>query len=125
MNLLVGSPPRPDGDLDGLLHDYFQAEMPRPWPALMVAPAVRQVPRPSPARPSILRSRLALAASVALLVTSSLVLPGKFSSRSEDSPPLTRPEATRPILPAPDKGRIKSETLWQTKDGTQIEIVVE
>lgn len=67
---------RPD-DLDELLHAFFQAEMPDPWPALE-PPAMRV--RPPDRWRSRWRSRFALAASVALLLTGSLVLSARLSA---------------------------------------------
>ena len=77
--------PRPGGrfgeDLEGLLRAFFAAEMPRPWPAGEPFP-----PSPRPARrQSLARSRLALAASVGLLLTGSLGLSGLFPG--QDPPP--------------------------------------
>ena len=67
-----------DDDLEALLRSFFRAEMPDPWPSLE-APASRLPFRPvrRPERPALWRSRLALAASVALLVLGSLFLLGK------------------------------------------------
>lgn len=62
---------QPNFDLDGLLRGFFRAEMPDPWPALQTPPSAR------PARRSAsLRGKLALAASVALLVAGSWCLTG-------------------------------------------------
>jgi hypothetical protein len=63
-------------EIDGLLHGYFRTEMPSPWPAF-------QIPRPMRTkRPASFWSRyggrLALAASIALLVASYLALAGFF-----------------------------------------------
>jgi hypothetical protein len=78
MSLLVRSHTPPPGDeLDGLLRAYFQAELPDPFPSLE-APAPRAVslsPRPAPSRWNLFRSRLALAASVALLIAGPLFIP--------------------------------------------------
>jgi hypothetical protein len=62
---------RTPDDLDGLLRDYFEAELPAPWPGFQ-PPAVRQ-PAPRP-RWQRVRSRLSLAASVALLLGGGLGL---------------------------------------------------
>jgi len=81
MNLIERPPvdPRhsrdPD-DMEQLLRTFFEEEMPEPWPA---------VEPPPPARPgrkgwSLFRSRFALAASVALLLTGSLWLSRKAPS---------------------------------------------
>jgi hypothetical protein len=85
----------PDDELDGLLRAFFRAERPDPWPAMkappptlpFVTPSVNGrgtakqslLPCPSPAgkatRRPLWRSRLALAASVALLLGGTLFLP--------------------------------------------------
>jgi hypothetical protein len=85
----------PDDELDGLLRAFFRAERPDPWPAMKAPPQTLPfVPRtvngrgaakqslptlPTPAtkatRRPLWRSRLALAASVALLLGGTLFLP--------------------------------------------------
>src|SRR5262245_51844514 len=67
---------RPPEELDVLLRDFFRSEMPQPWPECAA-------PEPEPIRPLVrparawtpVRSRLALAASVGLLLGGSLLLP--------------------------------------------------
>lgn len=73
-------------DLDRLLSDFFRAELPNPWPA---APIPDEQPQSLPlsARKPIrhwssLRSRFALAASVALLLAGGWFLSGKFAGTS-------------------------------------------
>lgn len=78
----------PEGDLDGLLRAYFKVEMPDPWPSFE-APAPRNsvlpLRRPQPAvNSSRWRSRLALAASILLLIAGALLLGG--SPDQADSP---------------------------------------
>jgi hypothetical protein len=80
----------PAGDLDGLLRTFFQAEMPRPWPAAPVPgrpsasrndspkPATRDLFRPK--RWSLSSSRLALAAALAGLMIGTLLLSGRFQA---------------------------------------------
>src|SRR5437667_10780783 len=67
-------------EMDNLLHDYFQAEMPHPWPTF-------QAPRPMRLKTpasfwSRTGGRLALAGSIALLVLGYLAL-GAFFPRSQ------------------------------------------
>jgi hypothetical protein len=67
-------------EMDDLLHDYFQAEMPYPWPTF-------KAPRPigtttTKSLWSRTSGRLALAASVASLVLGYLML-GTFFPRSQ------------------------------------------
>jgi hypothetical protein len=66
---------RPDDEIDRLLRAFYRAELPSPWPELKL-PAL---PAARPAvRRSLLPSRLALAASVLLLVLGSWLLADSF-----------------------------------------------
>ncbi len=114
MNVIV--PPRvpPDDEIDGLLRAFFRAELPHPWPA-MKAPAA---PPTAPARPALWRSRLALAASVALLALGSLLLPGQ-APREPTAPGIGPASAKR------EKVR-SSLSLEQAPDGpTKIKVEVQ
>ena len=114
-------------DLDDLLRSYFQAEMPSPWPALKlpeertVLPlAPRQVRTWSP-----LRSRLALAASVGLLLTGALLFSGPPQPRDPTgapadgghnlaSKPRDLPVAPRDSIKLPGGGEVEiKESLEQ------------
>ena len=95
MSFLVASPnhrnddPPEDGQVDRLLRAFYRAEMPNPWPSFATpadAPTLLSFPTPTARRPLSWRSRLALAASVALLVTGMGILSGKFSSSTGDDP---------------------------------------
>jgi hypothetical protein len=92
---------QPADDLDGLLRAFYQSEMPHPWPS-PPRPASRATDRRASRGPSLFRSRLALAASVALLLLGCLLLPGRLG-------PATKPED--------DLGAMKStaDTLLQKK----------
>src|SRR5262245_57846704 len=70
--------PHPEGELDHLLRSFFRAKMPAAWPALN-PPA--EAPRPQQAR-ALSRSRLALAAAVALLLGGQIVL-SRFYQKDE------------------------------------------
>jgi hypothetical protein len=93
MSFLVAPPSHrhdgsPEGDeVDQLLRAFYRAEMPDPWPSFE-APAQAPTVLPFPARHArrsiFVRSRLALAASVALLIGGLGFLSGKF--RSEPAP---------------------------------------
>ena len=63
-------------DVDVLLHHYFQAELPSPWPTF-TAPKALRLKRPVSSW-SRYSGRLALAACVALLVAGYLTLGGFF-----------------------------------------------
>jgi hypothetical protein len=80
---------RPGADPDGLLGAFFKAELPDPWPACRrpgdrvrsTTPSRQTSPSGGPPRGrtwTAARSRLALAASVALLLLGTLLLSGKF-----------------------------------------------
>jgi len=77
MNLIPFLSQRADGQgpdaLEHLLRDFFQAELPRRFPL----PALPVVERPASSWWTRSRSRLALAASVALLVAGSWWLAGR------------------------------------------------
>jgi len=102
--------------IDNLLRGFFRAEMPEPWPTLS-RPEPRILPFVRPQRASRFastRSRLALAASVAVLLVTSWFVSGALRSNeatngsvvpgTEHATP--KPE-TRPIsvFPRPEKGR--------------------
>jgi len=80
------------GDLDGLLSEFFRAELPRQWTAPELAdeqPSL-SLPAPKPQRPSAWRSRFALAASIALLLGGFGILGGKFKEVAPPSAPSVR-----------------------------------
>ncbi len=62
--------------VDGLLRDYFQAELPRPWPTFQ-APRAARTKRPVSFL-SRYSGRIALAACIALLAAGYLTLAGYF-----------------------------------------------
>ena len=67
---------RPSDPLEAVLRAFFEAEMPRPWPEM---PATLPFRETQPARrPRLNRSRLVLAASVALLLIGQWFLLGNF-----------------------------------------------
>jgi len=90
----------PGEELDALLGDFFKSEMPAPWPAFRPSVQQRILPeRPDrPAGWSAFGSRLALAASVGLLVLGTWLLPASVNApngKQPDSiPTLDRGSAT-------------------------------
>lgn len=91
MNLLLRPHQPPEDDLDGLLRAYFRAEMPHPWPALKTLPP-RPVRAPRPASgKGLWRSRLALAAAIALFVLGSLLLGSRITSEGKPARDLPNP----------------------------------
>jgi hypothetical protein len=63
--------------MDDLLHDYFQAEIPHPWPTYKMRMPVQT--KPAVSFWSRYSGRLALAACVALMVAGYLTLGGFFA----------------------------------------------
>ncbi len=113
----------PEDDLDGLLRAYFQAEMPDPWPSFE-APAPRNgvLPfrRPKPSRFTQWRSRLALAASVLLLIGSALfVFSGPRNTDNPNPPKVNQTTADTEPLPKDLK-----EGIGVDKNGSHYEIEI-
>jgi hypothetical protein len=80
---------RPSDDLNALLQAYFRAEMPDPWPpAPSVVPVVLRA-EAEVGGGGLFRSRLALAASVALLIAGTMAVPNRVP-RGETAPALLR-----------------------------------
>ncbi len=120
----------PPDDLDGLLRAFYRKQMPSRWPAPPLPPPAPTVPfrGPNPRHQALFRSRLALAASVALLMLGSLFVGGKRGAVQTDGrPDMVLPDgsATREKLP-PKKGTIKTSlSLEQDPAGeTQIKVDV-
>jgi hypothetical protein len=78
MTTLPNEEARPE--MDDLLHDYFQTEMPKPWPAFKAPMSVRT--KSSMSLWSRTVGRLALAGTIALLVIGYLTV-GTFFPRSQ------------------------------------------
>jgi hypothetical protein len=96
-----GEGPPPD-ELETLLSSYFRAEMPAPWPAPPLMRATPQQPAAARTARGLTRSRMALAASVALLIAGTVAMPGRSPSRpTPEKVPLISggPEARRPDFP--------------------------
>ena len=135
MKRVVDNPVPPGGDIDAVLGAFFKGEMPRPWPAFQ-PPRGRILPF-RPAKPSRFArgSRLALAASVLLLLLCGWLLSDKFPGPAPrpEAPSLLGPGGARkPLLPddlgpdfKPAPGKVKSKlSLEQDADGTGIRIDV-
>jgi len=78
---------RSANDLDGLLRVFFLAQVPEPWPVLK-PPATLSLrgERASVRRPSLFRSRIALAASLLILLISQFFVSGMFSGSTHFAP---------------------------------------
>jgi hypothetical protein len=123
------SPSRTD-DVEGALRAFFQAEMPAPWPKLKTPPS-SSVAKTAKEWP-LLRSRLALAASVALLALGFSALAGAFDGRPTVSEPRmtilgaaadTRNDPLQHAVQPPLKVKIE-ESLIQEPGGTTIKVNV-
>jgi hypothetical protein len=119
-------------DLDAMLRDFFQSEMPQPWPELPLPETRHVLPlTPPPARPWVrVRSRIALAASVGLLLTGSLLLPFTVGP-SENTPRGTDIGLKDGHRPIPKDHKVRThdgkefeqkEFLHEGKDGTEFRI---
>ena len=89
-------------DVDALLRDYFRAQMPEPWPEVDV-PATLPLVQP---RSKWLRAfpRLALAASIVLLLLGYVALGGLFPKESTNALDQMAPEiGTREGLTPPKR----------------------
>jgi len=102
----VVEPPhlQPGDELDGLLRKFFKSQLPHPWPA----PQAPSTVTPSQRRPmsgrSLTRGRWALAASVALLLLGSLLLPSRFTQDANSENGISGPAiSAREPLPARSK----------------------
>src|SRR5438094_7738564 len=98
-------PVPPDDALDAQLGEFFRKEMPNPWPPFRQPALVQTIPfHPvrRPARWLAFRSRLALAASVALLLIGGMLLPTRLIISGK--PPLPdNGKGNRERLVDPDK----------------------
>jgi hypothetical protein len=122
---LLEEPSHQAGDnLDNLLRAFFQAEMPNPWPSLEApTPRLRIGP---PAKPEVkpgrtlLRSRLALAASVALLIAVPWFLGDKLTDTVGSIPPAgdnsARHEEPYELILQPD-GTVSIHIIKTTQEG--------
>jgi hypothetical protein len=107
MNSVIQPPvdPREPGpsadDLDGLLRDFYQAEMPSVWPGFQRPAPRRLLAAPWRAR---FRSTLALAASLVILALSLGLLSGKIAVRAPSVMPGSDPAGAN-VKPGQDNHR--------------------
>jgi hypothetical protein len=132
------APPQPAGDdpIDALLGAFFKGEMPDPWPAFQPPARSRTLPLPARRAPVVRRlvgSRVALAASVALLLLCGWLLGGKSvptaapglpalpspgSADRDNHYPSTAPTPAEPSAPAETRPSSRvSEPVLEHKDG--------
>jgi hypothetical protein len=113
----------PEDDLDGLLRSFFKAEMPALWPSFAVPAARNGVPpqqRSQTAyRFALWRSRLALAASILLLIAGTLFLFGGSDTHQDAGSPSLHGAPSmgeRPQLPK------NGPNIIVTPDGARLEL---
>jgi hypothetical protein len=92
MTRVLPNPPPPGDDLDVLLGRFFKSEVPAPWPDFRPPKSARTLPLKGHAAQArhprrMVLSRLALAASVGLLLLGGLLLGGKFTPSNNLAPP--------------------------------------
>ena len=128
----LGSPRRgqPGDGLDRLLSDFFRSEMPDPWPEpeLPEEQHTLSLPaRPAPHRRGLLRSRFALAASIALLVGGSWLLSGTFGNIRHEAPSRAGTDGTADSKPdrLPRHFRIKEHMFIDPSGNTRFQIDVQ
>lgn len=121
----LGQPTLESGEsLDKLLRAFFQAEMPNPWPSApepCVKPVLAPAVRPAASRLApLVRSRFALAASLALLLAGPFFLVGGQQDRSQGEVPLLSPDnnSSDPRDPWGPKSYRRSESLLQKEAET-------
>jgi hypothetical protein len=112
MSFMLSPPTSPrqdtsgDDGLDNLLRSFYKAQLPDPWPSCEAPPDRRVLFPLSPAarrRQPLLRSRLALAASVVLLVAGGeWLLHGAFQPAAVTPPALTEAPGPQPSHPSAD-----------------------
>jgi hypothetical protein len=79
MSVLEPPPSQPGDDLDGLLRTFLRSQLPQPWPSPRLPSDVASCQRRPASGRNLMRSRWALAASVALLLFGSWLLPSRFA----------------------------------------------
>jgi len=112
---------RSGDDLDGLLRAYYQAKMPHPWP-VCPQPPLRNVLPAVRSRWTLARSRLALAASIGLLLASLWALAGRFTASVDPGPdaPVNRTIKAERVKPY----EIKESLFQDPGEGTKLLIEI-
>lgn len=95
MNVIGQANCSPD-ELDAMLRAFYRSEMPHPWPEAACGRLRRDH-----GRSSWWNSRLALAASIALLLLGSLLLSGAFRAAPHSGGANSGPETAKPVVPLP------------------------
>jgi hypothetical protein len=108
------SPVAASDDLDGQLTAFYRNEMPNPWPVFKAPITIEAFPatarRPN-SRWLAFRPRLAVAASIGLLLIGGALLPTSLSVPGRPNLPDTG-EATKKPLPNPDAPKPEMLNEW-------------
>ena len=86
MNVVEPPPMQPGDDLEGLLRTFLRSQLPTPWPPPRLLTAVSSCQRRPANGRNLMRSRWTLAASVALLLFGSWLLPSRFAPDAKTRP---------------------------------------
>src|SRR5579875_3723914 len=107
MNRVVEPPSSPSGDeLEDLLRAFLRSQLPQPWPPPPSFPAhMSCLPRPANGQ-NLIRSRWTLAASVALLLLGSWLLPSRFTLKDTTPQRLNGPIISNIPSDTPAKHKI-------------------
>ena len=109
---------QPGDDLDGLLRAFFRSQLPQPWPTPRVLSDVTSCQRRPANGRSLIRSRWSLAASVAILLSGSLLLPSRFASDDRTEHGTSGPFiSSGDILPKPHKDHKQKGVENKNKPG--------
>ncbi len=104
----------PSEPYEEMLRRFFRSELPNPWPALELPErSVLTIPRARPVSGGWFarsKSRLALAASLVILLLGSWLLSGAFRDGKSATPPgvNSKDDTAKPVVPPkkfPEKGR--------------------
>lgn len=120
----VVEPPssQPSDSLDGLLRKFFRSQLPHPWPAPRGLSSISSCQRRPTVGQSLMRSRWALAASVALLLFGSFLLPNRFPQDVQSENGLSGPHISdRNILPERSKRHQGKPNEAKNKSGLAVE----
>ena len=123
MRFVEPPPLKPSDDLEALLRAFFRSQMPPSWPSPRVPLAsVMPLRRPPRVGRGLTRSRWALAASVALLLLGSLLLPSRFTHDAKPEPFFNAPgTADRKILPERSNRHESKPNENKIKPGLSVE----
>jgi hypothetical protein len=117
MNVVQPPPMQPGDDLDGLLRKFFRRQLPNPWPPPRLLSDVSSCQRRPANGQNLMRSRWTLAASVALLLFGSWLLPNRFTTDARTGPGPNGPMITNIPLDAPKAHRKQQEIENKNKPG--------